>query len=211
MKKSKKTIQQKLNEGRQFRYVDLGLPTGSSEHHFDTDYYVEGYAATFDPYVLYEDDSGAVYEEFKRSGIDSSDMDDVIFVLNHEGRVFARTSNQTLKLWTDDHGLGVAVDLSKTEGARQIYEDISTGMLTRMSWSFMPQDYDFDRQSRTLIHNKVKKIYDVSVVSIPANDGTSISARNFGDGVITEYEKEFSRLAKQRQRTQLRIRLGETK
>lgn len=211
MKKSKKTIQQKLNEGRQFRYVNLDIPRESIERRFDTDYYVEGYATTFNPYVLYEDEDGAVYEWFERSGVESADMSDVIFVLNHEGRVFARTSNDTVKLWTDNHGLGVALDLSKTEGARQIYEDISTGMLTRMSWSFMPQDYDFDRQSRTLIHNKVKKIYDVSVVSIPANDGTSISARNFGDGVITEYEKEFSRLAKQRKRTQLRMRLGETK
>ena len=43
---------------------------------------------------------------------------------------------------------------------------------------------------RTIL--KISKTYDVSVVSLPANDGTEISARNDGEGVIAEIRQEIA-------------------
>ena len=78
---------------------------------------------------------------------------------------------------SDDKGLFICADLSKSSGSKDLYEEISSGLVTKMSWGFLPGDpgdYYFDQPTRTLIHKRVKKIYDVSAVSIPANQDTEI-------------------------------------
>lgn len=167
----------------------------------DSEYYVEGYAAKYAPYKLYDAPDGPIYEEFKRGAFDGTDMSDVIFQLNHQGRVYARQSNGSLIIRTDDVGLFNAADLGRTPAAKDIYADIDAGMLTKMSWGFILGDYFYDKATRTIIHNSVKKIFDVSVVSIPANDSTSINARSFADGVIAE------RLRSDRELEDARLRL----
>jgi phage head maturation protease len=55
---------------------------------------------------------------------------------------------------------------------------------------------------------KISKLYDVSAVSIPANDATSISARNYGEGVIAGIEEErLVREKRERQKQKIRILL----
>lgn len=156
----------------------------------ESDYIVEGYAAKYEPYVLYEDADGKVYEQFSRENFEGADKSDIIMQYDHEGRVYARTSNESLKVEVDDVGLKVTADLGRTESARQLYEDIKAGMITKMSWRFsvLPEDYKFDKKTRTLTYNKLGRIYDVSAVSLPANDSTEIGvhARSFVDGVIAE-------------------------
>jgi hypothetical protein len=138
-------------------------------------YIVEGYATTFDdPYVLYEDIDGPVHEVIDRHALDNADVSDVIMQYDHEGRVYARTSNGTLTLTEDDHGLKVRADLGQTENARNLYEDIAAGMITTMSWCFVISDEEFDKATRTSRIKAVSKVYDVSAVSIPANPGTEI-------------------------------------
>ena len=98
---------------------------------------VEGYATTFDaPYVLYEDEDLVFLEQVDAKAFENTDMGDVIMQYNHEGRVFARVSNDTLKLRTDSHGLRVEADLSGTEIGRQLYEEIKGGYTNRMSFGF---------------------------------------------------------------------------
>lgn len=166
---------------------------------FDSEYYVEGYATGFEAYPLYEYDGVTIYERFERGCFDGCDMSDIIMQYDHEGRVFARNSNNTLIVDVDDNGLFIAADLSKTSSARSLYEDISAGMITKMSWCFVPDDMDFDDSTKTIIHRHIKKIYDVSAVSIPANQNTAINARNADAGLrlggATEAAlKEFERL-----------------
>lgn len=192
---------------REYRALNPLMPAQTNKR-IDTTHYVEGYAATFEPYVYYTDENGEpVYEHFLREAFDSTDMSDIILQYDHAGKVYARKSNQTLIVERDDHGLFIAADLSKTEGAKTLYEEIQAGMITRMSWAFIPDEMEYDPKTRTLIHRKVRKIYDVSAVSIPANQDTEIYARAFSDGVIKKAEQEWLKREQAKRRIQLRIAL----
>lgn len=188
------------------------LPMTEQQKLIESNYYVEGYAARYEPYLFYEDyDGQPIYEQFLRSAFDRTDMSDIIFLYNHQGRVLARQSNKTLIVRLDDIGILTGTDLGKTDASRQIYDDITTGMVTKMSWSFSPgvidRDYYFDRESRTVIHTHVPKIYDVSAVSIPANDTTNINARSFFDGAIEERLRSDRALNDKRTKLKILINL----
>ena len=147
-------------------------------------YTVRGYASTFAPYVLFNIDGVDYSERIEPTAFDQADMSDVIFQYNHEGRVYARQSNGTLELNTDDHGLAIKADLSSTAGSRDLFEDIRTGLITKMSFAFTVDSDHYEAESHTRVVDRIAKVYDVSAVSIPANPGTDISARSYFDGVI---------------------------
>ena len=115
---------------------------------FDSDYYVEGYASTFnDPYPIYCDFAGNEYLEIiSPDAFREADMSDVILQYDHEGRVYARGSNGTLIVEPDEHGLFVAADLSRSQASRELYEEIAAGLITRMSWAFTVAADEFDRE-----------------------------------------------------------------
>jgi hypothetical protein len=161
----------------------------------ENEFIVEGYATTWERYPLYEYEDRTVYEQFSKEDFAGTKMDDVIFQYNHEGKVFARMSNDTLKLSFDDYGLKVVADLSLTEASRQMYEEIKAGLVTKMSWGFLPAGApEYDEETSTITWKSgIKKIYDVSAVSIPANDTTEISARSACDGVIMNTLAECKR------------------
>lgn len=193
-----------LKSERQIRAVQMFAPATTKR--IDCDNYVEGYAARFEPYVLYEDADGPIYERFEPGCFDGCDMSDIIFQLNHQGTVMARLSNGSLIVEPDGVGLFVAADLGRTEAARNLYEEISTGMITKMSWGFILGDYEYDRNSRTIIHKSVKKIFDVSAVSIPANNNTEINARSWADGVIDLAARSEAALDERRRKLRLKIK-----
>lgn len=141
------------------------------------------------PYELYEIDGIKYYEVIDRHALDSADMSDVIMQYDHNGKVLARQSNGTLIIEPNDNGLFICADLSKSQASKDLYEEISNGLVTRMSWAFTVADEEYNRETRTRTIKKVKKVYDVSAVSIPANDDTEISARSYLNGVI-EMEKQ---------------------
>ena len=174
---------------REYRALAAPLSVQAATKRIDTEYYVEGYATTFDkPYLLYEFEDGTkFYERIDAHALDGADMSDVIMQYDHEGRVFARKSNKTLLLIPDHRGLLIAADLGKTDLARGLYQDIEAGMITKMSWAFRVQEESYDRATRTRTILKIKKVYDVSAVSIPANGDTEISARSFAS---RSYEAE---------------------
>lgn len=174
---------------REYRALAAPLSVQVATKRIDTEYYVEGYATTFDkPYLLYEFEDGTkFYERIDAHALDGADMSDVIMQYDHEGRVFARQSNKTLLLIADHRGLLIAADLGKTDLARGLYQDIEAGMITKMSWAFRVQEESYDRATRTRTILKIKKVYDVSAVSIPANGDTEISARSFAS---RSYEAE---------------------
>lgn len=167
-----------VRNDREYRAVQQPFETGSE------DFIVEGYASTFEPYVLWREGDTEVRERIDPHAFDNADMSDVIMQYDHEGRVFARTSNGTLDISVDDHGLKVRADLSKTESARQLYEEIRSGMITQMSFAFTIAEDEYNKKERLRTVKSIRKLYDCSAVSIPANPGTSISARSYFDGVI---------------------------
>lgn len=159
---------------------------------------IRGYATTFDdPYVLYSDRDLVFREIIDHDALNNADMSDVIMQFDHAGKVYARTSNNTLTLMPDEHGLAIEADLSGTEIGRELYQEIKGGYITKMSWAFVVDRDEWtsekapdgrDLETRTI--KSIRKVYDVSAVSIPANDATEISARSLTDGVIKRLEAE---------------------
>ena len=174
---------------------------------------VEGYATTFNmPYRLCGDEKITVNEQVDRNAFAETDMSDVIMQYDHKGRVFARMSNGTLQLSQDDHGLKILADLGGTEIGRQLFEEIRGGYTNKMSFGFtVPEGGDVRTRSKgedghiTILRTitKIGKLYDVSAVSLPANDATEISSRTISDGLIAEAQEEL-RAEEERQR-----RIGE--
>ena len=174
---------------------------------------VEGYATTFDQeYTLYSSGDYELRESIDRHAFDETDMKDVIMQYDHEGRVFARKSNGTLQLEADDHGLKIRADLGGTEIGRQLYEEIKGGYTTKMSFGFTvskQERTEEEIEGTVIIHRKItgiKKLYDVSAVSLPANDATEITSRNLGEGLIAEVKQEkLAREAREREKTKIRM------
>lgn len=192
-------IMQKIEAGREYRRMEIRVKTPADGDDPKPDYRVEGYASTFnEPYELYSFSGYTVREQIDPQAFNECDMSDVIMQFDHQGRVFARISNETLSLRTDEHGLFVEADLGGTETGRQLYEEIKGGYITKMSFGFTvdedKREITEERETgavdvlRTI--TKVRKLYDVSAVSLPANDGTEISARSYSDGVIAGLEAE---------------------
>ena len=172
----------------------------TSEQGEEKSYIVEGYATTFnDTYELFRDGNYIVMENVDRDAFKNTDMSDVIFQLDHEGRVYARTINDSLKLTIDEHGLKTRTDLGLTESSRSVYEDIEAGLYDRMSFAFTVTKDSYTEEERedgkiilTRSILEVGKLYDVSAVSFPANPNTDISARSKDaiDGEIKRFEAE---------------------
>ncbi len=191
---------------REYRALPLMVP--NQQKRIESDFYVEGYATTFnDPYMLYEYDGVKYYETIDRHALDNADMSDVIMQYDHTGKVLARKSNGTLIIEPNESGLFICADLSKSPSAKEMYEEINEGLVTKMSWAFTVAEEKYDRDTRTRTILKIKKVYDVSAVSIPANDDTKINARSFFDGEIEKEKQEL--LERRRKALKLQIELEE--
>lgn len=191
------SLQDKINKGREYRRIALE-PAAEDGVNFT----VRGYAATFnEKYTIWEERYLRIDEQIDPHAFDNCDMRDVIFQYDHEGRVFARTSNDTLQITPDSHGLQVNAYLGGTEIGRNLFEEIKGGYTSKMSFGFHVKADDIveeERDGKTIYIRTVKevdKLFDVSAVSMPANDGTEISARSLKDGEIAKLVTERSQRA----------------
>lgn len=186
-------------ETREYRNMILEVLERADEDQDDRKV-VAGYASTFnDPYTLYEDDDLIYEEQVADYAFNDANMDDVIMQYDHQGRVFARISNNTLTVAPDEKGLFIEADLGGTELGRQLFDEIAGGYTDKMSFGFT---VDKDEELRTESEDGrvrilrtitgISKLYDVSAVSIPANNGTSISVstRSRIDGAIEDIRAE---------------------
>ena len=171
---------------REYRLMDIRLAQNPPEE--EKSYIVEGYASTFQPYVLFSADGIDYSERIEPAAFDEADLSDVVFRVDHAGKVYARTSAGTVELWTDDHGLGQRTNLGKTQSARELFADIEAGNYPKMSFAFtVAEDGDrYERDTHTRVISKIAKVYDVSPVSFAANPTTelSVSTRDYFNGVI---------------------------
>lgn len=186
-----------IKADREYRTMELRA-TAPVDDVSSKSYIVDGYATTFDsPYELYRDGKYIVMEQVDRHAFDETYMEDTIFQYDHSGMVYARTRNDTLKLETNDHGLKVTADLSSTEASRGVWDAIDKGLIDRMSFAFTVTGDSYEEEEQengdiivTRTIKKIGRLYDVSAVSFPANEQTSISARSHLDGEIKRLEAE---------------------
>lgn len=197
---------------REYRSMVFEVRSADTE---DEQMIVEGYATRFNtPYQLYAWDGYEVNEQIDAHAFDDCDMTDTIMQYDHQGRVFARVSNKTLQLEVDQIGLKVTADLGGTEEGRKLYEEIKGGYTTKMSFGFVVKtderksEYDHEYNKTVVLRTitAISKLYDVSAVSIPANDATEISARSFSDGVIREAKAERLKRAIKRNKLMAKMR-----
>ena len=197
---------------REYRSMVFEVRSADTE---DEQMIVEGYATRFNtPYQIYARDGYEVNEQIDAHAFDDCDMTDTIMQYDHQGRVFARVSNKTLQLEVEQIGLKVTADLGGTEEGRKLYEEIKGGYTTKMSFGFMVKtderksEYDHEYNKTVVLRTitAISKLYDVSAVSIPANDATEISARSFSDGVIREAKAERLKRAIKRNKLMAKMR-----
>lgn len=194
---------------REYRCFASSFQAPAPEQGADgTDYMVEGYATTFgSPYDFGPE---GWRESVDARALDGADMSDVIFQMNHEGSPLARLRNHSLELIRDAHGLLVRARLGGSQAGRELYEAIKNGLIDRMSWGFTVEDggFEIDPATRTSTITRVKKVFDVSAVTFPANELTEIHARSYLDGAIEAERLEQSlRDRELRQRAALKLRL----
>lgn len=214
-------ILKKIESGRQFRRNDLHPEFRALDREANGgDMIVEGHATTFDEeYDLYTYDDWNGYrvtvaEKVDRNAFANTDMSDVIFLYDHEGRVMARNRNNTLTVQPDNIGLFIRANLSGSDLGPGLFSDIQNGYVDRMSMQFTvtkdsrAQIRDDENRTIRVVRTilEVGKLYDVSAVGIPANDGTDISARSAADGVIQALEAErLQRLANEKRVNALKL------
>ena len=171
--------------------------TGAAKR-FDTEYYVEGFATTFDtPYLLYEYEGMQFFEVVDRNALDGADLSDVIMQYDHAGMVYARnkmarSKPPSLLIEPQESGLFIAANLGLTEEARKLYSTINEGLIYKMSWAFRVSEDAYNKETRTRTILKIKKVYDVS-------------ARSWINGAIEAEKREA--LARKAQLLKLKIML----
>lgn len=139
---------------------------------------VEGYAAVFNQPA----DIGGMWIEQVAPGAftDAIGRDDVVFLINHDGLPLARTRSGTLELSQDDHGLKMRTVLDPEDpDVRAIAGKMKRGDLDKMSFGFWPEVEEWDDTEEIPLRTiKQARLYDVSIVTTPAYDGTEIGLRS---------------------------------
>ena len=187
-------FQPESRQYRNFSVSNFNAVSRDGQEEQDESYNVHGYFCTFnDPYELFP----GYYEEIDTNAFDECDMSDVIMQVNHDGHVYARTRNNTLKLSFDSHGGIGDADLGMSKlGRENLYESISNGLVDRMSFGFTIADggFEYTVDGDGVYHTritKISKLYDISAIEgFPANDGTEISARSLQKGINDAIEQK---------------------
>ena len=144
---------------------------------------VEGYAVVFESTT----DLGWCKEVLDRNAFSNCNMQDCVLKYNHNDNclILARTRNNSLQLVVDDKGLKIRAELIDTQNNKDIYKMIQAGLLDKMSFAFTTskEEWDYETDTRRIL--EIDRLFDVSVVDIPAYDTTEIYARN-----KEQYEEE---------------------
>lgn len=164
---------------------------------------VEGYAVVFESAT----DLGWCKEIIDRNAFGNCNMQDCVMKYNHEDNflILARTRNNSLELIVDDKGLKIRAKLIDTTQNKDIYKMIKAGLLDKMSFAFTTskEEWDYDTDTRRIL--EIDRLYDVSVVDVPAYDSTEIYARNKQD--YTEEKRRYNQLKLDKEKAKLLLSL----
>ena len=143
---------------------------------------IEGYAVRFDEETLIGTKEHGFIETISRGSLTCANMKDVPLKYNHQDNylVLARTRNKSLELSIDEVGLKVKAELLDTQSNRDIYKMVKNGLLDKMSFAFTVEKQQWNREGKIPIRSieEIDRLYDVSIVDVPAYDGTSVYARS---------------------------------
>lgn len=166
---------------------------------------LEGYAIVFDEETLIGDEKNGFIESISRSALNKTNLKDVPMKYNHNDSflIIARTRNKSLTLTVDEKGLKVRAELLDTESNKDIYKMVKAGLLDKMSFAFTVSGQKIDRSGeipkRTI--TGIDRLFDVSIVDLPAYEQTSIAASRSLALVETELKAmdlEKAKIIKQR-------------
>lgn len=152
---------------------------------------LEGYAVVFDkPTVLYEYEGIEYKEVIAKSAFENANLKDVCLKYNHgdSAGILARTRNGSLEITIDDYGLKFRATLLNTPSANEIYENVKNGLIDKCSFGFRCEEDAYNQETHTRTILKIKRVYDLSVVDIPAYDDTNVEARSYFDGRAKEQD-----------------------
>ena len=158
---------------------------------------LEGYAIVFEEETLIGDEERGFREVISRDSLSKANMKDVPLKYNHMDSflILARTKNKSLSLSVDEKGLKVHAELLNTTTNQDVYKMVKAGLLDKMSFAFTVKKQSWDRKAEIPLRRieEIDRLYDVSVVDLPAYEGTSIYSRSLD---LVESELKAMDLAK---------------
>ena len=166
---------------------------------------VEGYAAVFESETVI---GGKWRESIARGAFrDAVNRDDVVFLINHTGLPLARTRSGTLELSEDDKGLKIRASLDPSDpDVRSIVPKMKRGDLDKMSFAFVPTRQKWsdaeDMPQRTITE---AELHDVSIVTTPAYESTSIGIRSALDSLEQHRKRQKRSQAARRLRMKAKL------
>ena len=153
------------------------------------DLYIEGYFAVFNS--NYEMWPGAT-ESVAQGAFAETLSDDIRCLIDHDTMfVLGRNKAGTLELREDSYGLWGRVKINPNDqDAVNLHERVKRGDVDQCSFGFdiLEEDTEIDGEK---VHWTIKKVklYEVSIVTFPAYEQTSVSARK------NDYEQIMKRKA----------------
>lgn len=165
---------------------------------------IEGYSLKFD---TFSDDLGGYIETIHRNALDETDLSDVVCLVNHdENLVLGRTKNATLELTIDDVGLYFKCQLPDTQNARDLYTLVKRGDIDQCSFGFYIDQQGYEmREENNQIERHITKflsLYDVSVVTYPAYQDTSVESRS-----LKSAKKEVESFKEEKRKRKISLKL----
>ena len=181
-------------ETREYRSFEMRSKT---ENEPDDSMIIEGRAVVFNsPEVMFSSNGVDYYEQIDKDAFKDAKMSDVILNMNHEGQALARTRNNTMQLELTEDGLDVVADMSKSRASRDAYEAVQNGLLDKMSFAFTVAEDSYDDKTHTRTIRSIDRLFDVSLVNMPAYEATSVSARSYFEAQA-EAERQAAEAAKE--------------
>ena len=190
---------------KEIRSFDFEVRADQNEEH--------GHFLTGRPIVYgSKTDLGWYDEVIKDGALDGADLRDVRFLVNHNtdmiplARSRNNNSNSTMQLSVvSGEGMDIRVDLDTENNAEasSLYSAVSRGDISGMSFMFRVDadswdDIDSDHPIRTI--DKISKVYEVSAVTFPAYEATSIQARGLSEALESAKASLESERAERRAR-----------
>ncbi len=143
---------------------------------------LEGYPIVYGQETLIGDEDWGWLESIDSRALDEADMSDTCLKYNHLDNtpILARVRNGSLKLTNDSHGLFMRAELLDTQSNKDFYKMVRAGLLDKMSFAFNVKEQKIDYESKPMKRTitKIGRLFDVSVVDVPAYDQTSLYARS---------------------------------
>ena len=204
MKKVRKTMDKEI------RAFTFEVRAENNEEHGN---YLEGRPIVYDSRT----DLGWYDEIVDKGALDSTDLKDVRFLVNHNtdmiplARSRNNTVNSTMQMDVDEKGMKIRVDLDTENNseAKSLYSAVERGDIDGMSFMFVAdedrwEDIDTDHPTRHIV--SFRKVFEVSAVTFPAYEETSIQARGLSDALDSarmslENVKAEARMIERRKQT----------